>query len=300
LPASADARRALIEPDHESLSIRHQCELLDLPRSTLYYRPASETPENLSLMRLLDKQYLKTPYYGSRKMAVALSAHGKAVNRKRVQRLMRIMGIEGLAPRRSTSRPAPGHRVFPYLLRNVEVTHADHVWSTDITYIPLSSGFVYLTAIMDWYSRYVLTWRLSNQLESSFCVEALEAALKKRKPEIFNTDQGAQFTSLEFTSRLLDRAVAVSMDGRGRALDNVFIERLWRSLKYEEIYLKDYGTVDELYEGLTRYFDMYNHERFHQALDYRTPYQVYHGGRETKSGSGGRVRVKRVGKKSAA
>jgi len=252
--------------------------LLDLPRSTLYYRPASETPENLSLMRLLDKQYLKTPYYGSRKMAIALAAHGQAVNRKRVQRLMRIMGIEGLAPRRSTSRPAPGHRVFPYLLRNVEVTHADHVWSTDITYIPLSSGFVYLTAIMDWYSRYVLTWRLSNRLEGSFCLEALDAALKKEKPEIFNTDQGAQFTSLEFTSRLLDRAVAISMDGRGRALDNVFIERLWRSLKYEDIYLKDYGTVDELYEGLTRYFDTYNHERFHQALDYRTPYQVYHGG----------------------
>jgi putative transposase len=159
---------------------------------------------------------------------------------------------------------------------------------------------VYLAAIMDWYSRYVLTWRLSNRLEGSFCLEALDAALKKRKPEIFNTDQGAQFTSLEFTSRLLDRAVAVSMDGRGRALDNVFIERLWRSLKYEDIYLKDYGTVDELYEGLTRYFDTYNHERFHQALDYRTPYQVYHGRRETNSGSGGRVRVKRVGKKSAA
>jgi putative transposase len=243
LPASADARRALIESDHESLSIRHQCELLDLPRSTLYYRPASETPENLSLMRLLDKQYLKTPYYGSRKMAIALAAHGQAVNRKRVQRL---------------------------------------------------------TAIMDWYSRYVLTWRLSNRLEGSFCLEALDAALKKEKPEIFNTDQGAQFTSLEFTSRLLDRAVAVSMDGRGRALDNVFIERLWRSLKYEDIYLKDYGTVDELYEGLTRYFDTYNHERFHQALDYRTPYQVYHGGREINSGSSSRVRVKRVGKKSAA
>ena len=159
---------------------------------------------------------------------------------------------------------------------------------------------MYLTAIMDWYSRYVLTWRLSNRLEGSFCLEALDAALKKEKPEIFNTDQGAQFTSLEFTSRLLDRAVAVSMDGRGRALDNVFIERLWRSLKYEDIYLKDYGTVDELYEGLTRYFDTYNHERFHQALDYRTPYQVYHGGRETNSGSSGRVRVKRVGKKSAA
>jgi putative transposase len=281
------------------LSIRRQCELLDLPRSTLYYRPASETPENLSLMRLLDEQYLKTPFYGSRKMAIALAAQGKAVNRKRVQRLMRIMGIEGLAPRRSTSRPVPGHRVFPYLLRNVEITHPDHVWSTDITYIPLPGGFVYLTAVMDWYSRYVLTWRLSNRLESSFCVEALDAALKRGKPEIFNTDQGAQFTSQEFTSRLLDRAVAVSMDGRGRALDNVFIERLWRSLKYEDIYLKDYGTVDELYEGLKRYFETYNHERFHQALDYQTPYQVYHWKRETKSGRGGRVRVRCVGKRAA-
>jgi putative transposase len=276
------------------LSIRHQCELLDLPRSTLYYQPAGETPENLALMRLLDEQYLKTPFYGSRKMAVALSAQGHVVNRKRVQRLMRIMGIAGLAPRRSTSRPAAGHRVFPYLLRNVEVTHPDHVWSTDITYIPLPVGFVYLTAIMDWYSRYVLTWQLSNRLEGAFCLESLDEALKGGKPEIFNTDQGSQFTSLEFTSRLLDRAVAVSMDGRGRALDNVFIERLWRSLKYEDIYLKDYRTVDELDEGLTRYFDMYNHERVHQALDYRTPYQVYHRGREGRSGSGGRVRSSKV------
>ena len=289
MPVSAEARRALIEAGHERLSIRRQCELLDLPRSTLYYRPASETPENLRLMRILDEQYLKTPFYGSRKMAIVLGAHGQVVNRKRVQRLMRIMGIEGLAPRRSTSKPAVGHRVFPYLLRNVEITHPDHVWSTDITYIPLPGGFVYLTAIIDWYSRYVLSWRLSNRLESSFCLEALDAALKGGKPAIFNTDQGSQFTSLEFTSRLLDRAVAVSMDGRGRALDNVFIERFWRSLKYEDIYLKDYRTVDELYEGLTRYFDMYNRERFHQALEYQTPYQVYHWGRESRSGSGSRV-----------
>ena len=294
MPVSANARRGLIEPGHKTLSIRHQCELLDLPRSTLYYQAASETPENLALMRLLDEQYLKTPFYGSRKMAVVLSAQGHVVNRKRVQRLMRIMGIVGLAPRRSTSRPAAGHRVFPYLLRNVEVTHPDHVWSTDITYIPLPGGFVYLTAIMDWYSRYVLTWQLSNRLEGTFCLESLDEALKGGKPEIFNTDQGSQFTSLEFTSRLLDQAVAVSMDGRGRALDNVFIERLWRSLKYEDIYLKDYRTVDELYEGLTRYFGLYNHERIHQALDYRTPYQVYQWGRESRSGSGGRVRSSKI------
>ena len=287
----------LIDPDHESLSIRRQCEVLDLPRSTLYYRPATETAENLHLMRLLDEQYLKTPFFGSRKMTVWLQAEGYEVNRKRVQRLMRIMGIEGLSPRRSTTRPAEGHRVFPYLLRNVEITHPDHVWSTDITYIPLRGGYVYLVAIMDWYSRYVLTWRLSNRLEGEFCLEALDAALKGGKPEIFNSDQGSQFTSDVFVSRLLDRAVAVSMDGRGRALDNVFIERLWRSLKYEDIYLKDYATVDELNEGLTRYFEFYNQERFHQALDYQTPYQVYHWGPEVRSRSGSRIQPgrKRVG-----
>jgi putative transposase len=273
----------LIEPEHETLSVRRQCDLLDLARSTLYYRPATETAENLSLMRLLDEQYLKTPFYGSRRMTVWLRAAGHEVNRKRVQRLMGIMGVEGLVPCRTTSRPAPGHRVFPYLLRNVAITHADHVWSTDITYIPLRGGFVYLVAIMDWYSRYVLTWRLSNGLDGGFCLEALDEALADGKPEIFNSDQGAQFTSSEFTSRLLDRAVAISMDGRGRALDNVFIERLWRSLKYEDIYLKDYATVDEVYEGLTRYFFLYNHERFHQALDYQTPYQVYHWGHEKGS-----------------
>jgi putative transposase len=283
LPVSIEARRVLIEPEHETLSIRRQCELLDLARSTLYYRPATETAENLNLMRLLDEQYLKTPFYGSRRMTVWLQAAGHEVNRKRVQRLMGIMGVEGLVPRRTTSRPAPGHRVFPYLLRHVPITHADHVWSTDITYIPLRGGFVYLVAIMDWYSRYVLTWRLSNRLDGAFCLEALEEALADGKPEILNSDQGAQFTSAEFTSRLLDRAVAISMDGRGRALDNVFIERLWRSLKYEDIYLKDYATVDELYEGLTRYFFLYNHERFHQALDYQTPYQVYHWGHEKGS-----------------
>lgn len=279
----------LIDPGHESLSVRRQCELLALPRSTLYYRPATETDENLRLMRLLDEQYLKTPFYGSRRMAEWLQAEGHAANRKRVQRLMRIMGLEGLTPKRSTSRPALGHRVFPYLLRDVAVMHPDHVWSTDITYIPLRGGFMYLVAIMDWFSRYVLAWRLSNRLDGSFCLEALDEALHGGRPEIFNSDQGAQFTSREFTSRLLERAVAVSMDGRGRALDNVFIERLWRSLKYEDVYLKDYASMDELYEGLTRYFDFYNHERLHQALDYQTPYRVYHWGPEERSRSRSRV-----------
>ena len=294
MPASAETRRRLIDPDHESLSIRRQCELLGLPRSTLYYEPATETTENLHLMRLLDEHYLKMPFYGSRRMTAWLQAEGHAVNRKRVQRLMGIMGLEGLMPRRSISRAAKGHRVFPYLLRGVAITHPDHVWSTDITYIPLRGGFVYLTAIMDWYSRYVLAWRLSNRLDGAFCVEALDAALAGGQPAIFNTDQGSQFTSDAFVGRLLDRAVAVSMDGRGRALDNVFIERLWRSLKYEDIYLKDYATVDELYEGLLRYFELYNHERLHQSLDYQTPYRVYHWGAESRSRRGQRVRRERM------
>lgn len=278
MPASAKSRRLLIDPEHEALSVRRQCGLLDLPRSTLYYQPATETAENLRLMRLVDEQYLQTPFYGSRRMTAWLQQEGHAVNRKRVQRLMRIMGLEGLAPRRSTSKPATGHRVFPYLLRGVEITSPDHVWSTDITYIPLRGGFVYLTAVMDWYSRYVLTWRLSNRLDSDFCLEALDEALALSRPKIFNTDQGSQFTSDAFVNRLLNRSVAVSMDSRGRALDNAFIERLWRSLKYEDIYLKEYATVDELYEGLLRYFEMYNYERLHQSLDYQTPYRVYQWG----------------------
>jgi putative transposase len=299
LPVSAERRRRLIDRDHPSLSIRRQCELLDLARSTLYYQPATESAENLRLMRLLDEQYLRMPFYGSRRMTAWLQVEGHDVNRKRVQRLMRIMGLEGLTPRRSTSRPAKGHRVFPYLLRGVEITHADHVWSTDITYIPLRGGFMYLTAIMDWYSRYVLSWRLSDRLDGEFCLEALDEALQGGQPEIFNTDQGSQFTSDAFVGRLLDRAVAVSMDGRGRALDNVFIERLWRSLKYEDIYLKDYAAVDELEEGLTRYFELYNHERLHQSLDYQTPYRVYHWESERRR-KGRRDRHECVGEKTAA
>lgn len=275
----------LIDPRHEGLSIRRQCDLLDLPRSTFYYLPAVESSENLEFMRLLDEQYLKTPFWGSRNMTTWLRQEGHRINRKRVQRLMRLMGLEGLAPRPKTTKPAPGHRVFPYLLRGVEITHADHVWSTDITYIPMRNGFLYLAAILDWHSRYVLSWKLSNRLDSDFCVDALEEALTQSQPEIFNSDQGVQFTCEAFTTRLLGRAVAISMDGRGRPLDNVFIERLWRTVKYENIYLKDYVTVDEIYEGLTDYFWFYNRERFHQALDNQTPYQVYHWGPRKRSRS---------------
>jgi putative transposase len=292
LPAVVEARRALIDADHETISVRRQCELLGLPRSTFYYQPATETPENLRLMRLMDEQYLQRPFYGSRQMVSWFRQEGYTINRKRVQRLMRLMGIEGVAPRKRTTRPAPGHRIFPYLLRDVEVTHADQVWSSDITYIPLRHGFLYLAAIIDWFSRYVLSWRLSNSLEGSFCLEALDEALAEGQPEIFNTDQGSQFTSPEFTGRLWERSVAVSMDGRGRAVDNVFIERLWRSVKYEEIYLKDHATADEVYEGLKSYFFFYDFERPHQGLDGQTPYQVYNWGRAKGQASQGRSRLR--------
>jgi putative transposase len=275
-------RRSLLDPDHASISLRRQCDLLGLPRSTAYYTPIPESQENLALMKEIDAIYLDNPSYGSRTIATALANMGWEVNRKRVQRLMRLMNIAGVTPKRNTSKPAPGHRVFPYLLRNVAISHPDQVWSTDITYVPLRNGFVYLTAVMDWYSRYVLSWRLSNRLEGSFCVEALDEALQRGKPEVFNTDQGSQFTSAVFVNRLLDRAVAVSMDGRGRALDNVFIERLWRSVKYQEIFLRDYATVADVEEGLKLYFEKYNHERPHQSLDNLTPAKVYEWGAEVK------------------
>jgi putative transposase len=221
-------------------------------------------------MRRIDEQYLRTPFYGSRKMAEVLR-----VNRKRIQRLMRVMGIEAVYPKRRTTRPAAGHKIYPYLLRGVAVTGPNQVWASDITYIPLKRGFLYLVAILDWYSRFVLSWRLSNTLTGSFCLAALDEALSLSKPEIFNSDQGSQFTAEAFTSRLEDAGVAISMDGRGRAIDNVFVERLWRSVKYEEVYLKDYGDGWEAEASLADYFRFYNEERIHQALDYRTPAEVY-------------------------
>jgi len=270
--------RALIEVEHPQLSVRRQCVLLGLPRSTLYYQPAVESAENLALMRLIDEQYTAQPSYGSRRMAVWLRReHGHEVNRKRVRRLMGRMGLEAIYPKPRLSVPGRGHRIFPYLLRGVKVERRDQVWSADITYIPLPGGFMYLAAIIDWYSRYVLTWRLSNTLESSFCADMLDEALRRGRPEIFNTDQGVQFTAEAFTSRLLGAEVAVSMDGRGRCLDNVFVERLWRSVKHEDVYLRGYETVRELEQGLRRYFRFYNEERFHQALAYRTPVEVYRG-----------------------
>jgi len=246
-------------------------------RRTYYYEPASESTENLLLMRAIDEQYIKTPYFGSRKMTTWLERKGHDINRKRVQRLMRLMGLEAIYPRKNTSKPGLGHKIYPYLLRDVEVTLPNQVWCTDITYVPMTRGFMYLVAVMDWYSRHVISWRLSNSMDTRFCLDALDEALSHATPMIFNSDQGAQFTSTEFTERLLANNIAISMDGRGRALDNVFIERLWRSVKYEEIYLKEYENVDELYIGLSDYFAFYATQRPHQGLNNRTPFEVYSG-----------------------
>jgi putative transposase len=251
--------------------MRRQCELLGVNRSGLYYEPLGESDENLAVMRLLDEQYTRTPFYGSRKMVEWLGTQGFNVNRKRVSRLMALMGIEAVYPKPKLSQPGEGHRIYPYLLRGVKVNRANQVWSTDITYIRMAQGFVYLVAVMDWFSRYVLSWSLSLTMELDFCIEALKSALRRGRPDIFNSDQGSQFTSEKFTGELATREIAISMDGRGRCMDNIFIERLWRSLKYEEVYLKDYASVNEARAGIAKYFRFYNQERLHQSLEYRTP-----------------------------
>jgi putative transposase len=261
--------------------VSQQCELLGLSRSSYYYEPATETAENLELMALLDQEYTAHPFLGSRRLTTWLREEGHDVNRKRVQRLMRLMGLEAVYPKPRLSARGVGHKVYPYLLRGVVIERPDQVWSTDITYIPLPAGFMYLTAVMDWYSRYVLSWRLSNTLEVDFCLEALEEALSQGRPEVFNTDQGVQFTSGCYTQRLEAAGTKVSMDGKGRCLDNVFVERLWRTVKYEEIYLWRHETVPALVTGLTRYFGYYNEARRHQALDNQTPTEVY--GKRSKS-----------------
>jgi putative transposase len=257
------------------LSLTRQCQLLGLSRAALYYRPVEVSAEELALMALIDRQYLRTPFYGSRRMTALLQTQGHKVNRKRVQRLMRLMGIEAIYQRPRTSRPAPEHRIYPYLLRGLLIERVNQVWAAAICYIPMAHGFLYLVAVMDWVSRYVLAWRLSNLLDSTFCVEALEDALSQGRPEIFNTDQGSQFTGDDFIDALRMHDVAISMDGRGRFSDNIFVERLWRSLKYEEVYLKAYQNVAEARCSIAAYFEFYNHERLHQALDYRAPRQVF-------------------------
>jgi putative transposase len=269
----------MVQPGHEALSVRAQCELLHLARSGLYYQPEEVSPEELALMRRIDELYLVRPYYGSRRMTVALQQEGQEVNRKRVQRLMRLMGLEGMAPGPHTSRPHPEHPVYPYLLKGVDVVRPDMVWAADITYVPLAYGWAYLVAIIDWYSRAVLAWRLSNTLATDFCVEALQEALRQHgPPSIFNTDQGAQFTASEWTDVLKAHQVRISMDGKGRCMDNIFVERLWRSLKYEEVYLNAYSDVREAWAGVGRWLRFYNLERPHQALGYKPPMHVYRTG----------------------
>ena len=279
---SRSIRRAMIDRDHQQLSLVRQCTLLNISRASVYYRSVSTRAEDLELMARMDRQYLKTPFYGSRKMKAWLLQQGYLVSRKRVRRLMRLMGLEAICRRPNTSKPAPGHRVYPYLLKGVDVNRVDQVWAADITYIPMAQGFLYLVAIMDWHSRHVLAWKLSNTMDTDFCVTALEAALGKGRPEVFNTDQGAQFTSDAFTQTLQERGIRVSMDGKGRYLDNIFVERLWRSIKYEEVYLKAYQTVAEARVGINAYLEFYNRRRPHQSLGYRTPAQVYQKGQAEK------------------
>jgi len=265
----------VVDRRHPSLSITRQCSLLDISRSGLYYQPKGIPKEDLALMKLIDRQYLLTPFYGVRKIAACLRSQSHLVNRKRVRRLMRLMGLRAIYRRPRTSKPAPGHKIYPYLLGGLKITRPNQVWSADITYIPMARGFLYLVAIIDWYSRYVLSWRLSNTLDAGFCVEALEEALRKGRPDIFNTDQGAQFTSEAFTGLLESHGVKISMDGKGSYNDNLFIERLWRTVKYEEVYLKAYQDGKEARHSLGNYFLFYNSERPHQALRYRTPAEVF-------------------------
>ena len=267
----------MIEPEHPQISIARQCDLVGLPRSTYYYHTQGESAENLTLMRLLDKQYTDTPYYGVRRMTAWVRSEGYHVNHKRVARLMHTMGIEAIYPKPHLRQTHAMHRVYPYLLRGVPIRRVNQVWSTDITYIRLQGGFLSLVAVMDWFSRYVLSWAVSITMDVDFCLEALDQALEVARPEIFNTDQGAQFTSNDFTGRLAAAGVLISMDGRGRALDNVFVERLWRTVKYEEVYLKDYETPWEAIQGLGTFFVRYNEWRQHQALGYQTPASVYFG-----------------------
>lgn len=272
---SVAEKRLMIEPGHAELSIARQCTLLSLSRSVFYYQPAQESAENLALMAEIDQQYLKCPFYGSRRMTALLNQLGYRVNRKRVQRLYQLMGLEGIGPKPSLSKPGEGHKIYPYLLRDLKIDQANQVWATDLTYIPMPTGFMYLMAVIDLYSRKVIAWDISNCMGTDFCCKVLRAALRQVKPAIFNTDQGSQFTSNAFTNVLQDHEIKISMDGKGRAIDNVFVERLWRSVKYEYVYLQRPETCQQLYQGLQGYFQFYNHERLHQSLDYQPPEAIY-------------------------
>ncbi len=275
MTVSVEAKRSLLEPDHPELSIRRQCALLGLSRASYYYQAQPINPLNLDLLRRIDQQYMETPFYGVPRMTAVLRAQGYTVNRKRVRRLMRQLGIQAVMLRKRPATSTPGHRVYPYLLRDRVIDGPNQVWCADITYVPLPLGFVYLVAIMDWWSRFIIAWEISTSLEGSFCCAALDRALVRGTPTIFNTDQGSQFTAQAFTSRLETASVQISMDGRGRVFDNIFIERFWRSVKYEHLYLHDYQTVSAVVAGVRDYMHFYNTQRLHQSLDYRTPAAVY-------------------------
>jgi len=277
---SRGERKAMIVPGRPGLTLSRQCQLLSISRSSFYYAPRGESPENLALMRRIDELFLKYPFYGSRQMACQLRREGVWIGRHRVRRLMRLMGLEAIYQAPRTSNPHPAHKIYPYLLGNLAIVHSDHVWCADITYIPVRRGFLYLVAIMDWATRHVLAWRLSNTMDTGFCIEALREAMARHgKPEIFNTDQGSQFTSLDFTGVLKDAGVAISMDGRGRCMDNIFIERLWRSLKYEAVYLHEMTDGFAAERVIGTWIDFYNTERPHSALDGATPTEAYSTGR---------------------
>jgi len=275
---SLEEKRALIKrEEHVNLSVRRQCELLELNRSSLYYEPVEINPEDIKLMNVIDEEFTEHPFFGVRSMTWRLRDLGYNIGRKHVRTLMRTMGLQAVFPSKKTSKPNPDHKVYPYLLRGIDITRPNQVWSMDITYIRLGKGFVYLTAIVDWYSRYVIAWRLSNTLTDDFCVECLKDALRYGNPDIFNTDQGSQFTSDAFTNVLHGSDISISMDGRGRCLDNIFVERLWRTVKYQDVYIKGYQTIPEVQAGLLEYFDFYNMERRHQSLSYKTPWGVFSG-----------------------
>ena len=275
-------RRSWIEPGHVLLSVRRQCALLGLHRSNLYYEPVAESSENLQLLRSIDELYLEHPHLGSRGMVSHLARRSILINRKKMRRMLGILGLQSIAPKPRTTIRAPGQAVYPYLLRGLAITRPNHVWACDITYVPMQRGYLYLVAVMDWFSRHVLAWRLSNSMEVEFCLEALDEALLGGRPEIFNTDQGSQFTSREFTSRLSQASIAISMDGAGRAIDNVMIERLWRTVKYENIYVKDYATGADCHQGLKNYFHYYCRRRPHTSLGLKTPWEAYHSPRRSR------------------
>jgi putative transposase len=279
MSCSLEQRRLWIDCQHQRLSVAQQCQLLGLARASYYYQPVPESAQNLHYMRLLDEEYTRHPFYGVRKMTFWLQQSGHTVGPKRVRRLLRAMGLMAIYPKPHLSQNGLEHRRYPYLLRDLRIQRPNQVWSADITYIRLRGGFVYLMAILDWFSRYVLVWELSISLEVGFCLAALERALKDQRPDIFNTDQGVQFTSQQFQAPLLTAQVRLSMDGRGRVFDNIFVERLWRSVKYEEVYPNDYEDVRAAHQGLSRYFPFYNGQRFHQALEYRTPQAVHWEGK---------------------